>query len=618
MQTVATRLAAHRMREDSVRFAEGDANLDGKLDFEEFLDIQPASLRETHSVHDIRRWFDQVDSDGDGAISLSEFFFWSLSKVVARSTAGQGANVVHAVFQKHDKDGTGFLDSAEFHEACSDLGFGARAHEIFSELDDDQSGFIEYSELIARISKANDATVEWVEAEKAQKKVQLDTSGWVLDAKDADGLAKALRNRLRSAKVSVVDLLHTFNEEQIGEALDGTDSAEVDEEEFIKTMTTRLGYRGKRKLLELVFGSLDLDRSGKIGLAEFFTFILGRQNHLDGSKGMRSRYEISAAMRSSWLDHPMRTAWLHNFEQQQQKKRECDDAEEEEEAADDSNDWSLEQFRVLLRALLASSNLSDIDLLRACDKDGDGSLNKGEFLRCMKRVFVEPNDNHAEGRARERSTYLLTKADQKLELELWDDSARPAVLKAFDYCAGLDLELSCVELASWLATGKVYRFRKSTVSAMTWAAGGSKKHRTEGENLPELSPRNLKSPSGASRPVSRGGLSRGSPSNSRPVSRGGISSFSFASTGSGLMQMSFLASERIKTCGPPILPNGDVMLNIARSEFDAEKRYWEAKVAATRNRIDAVRHVRRKPPSGSLIPRPLIKPTSRATSPNMW
>ena len=45
----------------------------------------------------------------------------------------------------------------------------------------------------------------------------MDTSEWVLEAKDAETLGKALRERLRDSGVSVVDMLAHFNSARAGE-----------------------------------------------------------------------------------------------------------------------------------------------------------------------------------------------------------------------------------------------------------------------------------------------------------------------------------------------------------------------------------------------------------------
>lgn len=63
----------------------------------------------------------------------------------------KGMDGLRALFQEYDKDGTGSIDMHEFQRITDDLGFGGAAHEIFLDLDDDNSGFIQYSEVIDRL-----------------------------------------------------------------------------------------------------------------------------------------------------------------------------------------------------------------------------------------------------------------------------------------------------------------------------------------------------------------------------------------------------------------------------------------------------------------------------------
>ena len=55
------------------------------------------------------------------------------------------------MFAGYDKNKSGFLDEREFCDLATQLGFGAAAHDLFIELDKDQSGEINYDELLSRL-----------------------------------------------------------------------------------------------------------------------------------------------------------------------------------------------------------------------------------------------------------------------------------------------------------------------------------------------------------------------------------------------------------------------------------------------------------------------------------
>ena len=45
-----------------------------KLDLEEFIEMQPIKIRETHTREQMQEWFNSADGNGDGKLSINEFF----------------------------------------------------------------------------------------------------------------------------------------------------------------------------------------------------------------------------------------------------------------------------------------------------------------------------------------------------------------------------------------------------------------------------------------------------------------------------------------------------------------------------------------------------------------
>ena len=68
---------------DARRFADADINGDQKLDFDEFLALQPARVRKKYTKAQIRSWFDQADLDRSGTIDDLEHVFEPRSRHAA-------------------------------------------------------------------------------------------------------------------------------------------------------------------------------------------------------------------------------------------------------------------------------------------------------------------------------------------------------------------------------------------------------------------------------------------------------------------------------------------------------------------------------------------------------
>ena len=141
--------ATNVAREAALAFLEADANNDGQLEWDEFVNaiqrLRSKGLGEAPSAEDkyeLRKLFNSIDSNGSGHIEMDEYFLFTLD-VAAQQGCG-----LETIFQKYDTSGEGLLDANEFALAVEDLGFTATfAHDLFVELDDDNSGAVSYTEL---------------------------------------------------------------------------------------------------------------------------------------------------------------------------------------------------------------------------------------------------------------------------------------------------------------------------------------------------------------------------------------------------------------------------------------------------------------------------------------
>jgi Ca2+-binding EF-hand superfamily protein len=263
--------AAHislNLQRDSLRFAEADA--DGNLDltFSEFVKMQPAEVRTRFDEETLRGWFEAADTDGDGVVSVNEFLLWSLAKEAGRNG---GHERIRALFSRQDRNGSGMVDLREFQAICDGIGFGAVAQEVFRDLDDDHSGYVNYHELLDNLagvgglhrslttfsenepapprrpsdrlgtplsplssrpgldrvttvqSKLFLMALSWRDHEEESRMLgarRLDegprhrTSALVaapLDATDATGLAEQIREQIRNSGLAVADAVELFN-----------------------------------------------------------------------------------------------------------------------------------------------------------------------------------------------------------------------------------------------------------------------------------------------------------------------------------------------------------------------------------------------------------------------
>lgn len=280
---------------DSRSFAEVDHDGDQKLDFEEFLSMQPDKILHDFGVNVIREWFDQADLDGDGTLSVNEFFQFALSN----ASQEHGSESIRYVFEKYDRDHKGHLDAIEWQQVCKDLGFGSVASEIFEALDEDGSGTISYDELIdsfktrpppsdpetkAMLTTLACSTYSAKRQETQDVERRMDTTGWCIRGRTYSGVRSELQALLMKSGGQVSDLLRVFDEDhKLMETSEVTGALylSIDEGEFIRTMRDKLGFCGKPHVLNELFHSLDSDRSGQIGFDELYEFIRGKRHSLD-------------------------------------------------------------------------------------------------------------------------------------------------------------------------------------------------------------------------------------------------------------------------------------------------------------------------------------------------
>lgn len=286
---------------------------------------------------------------------------WTLSFIEMQTGSG-----LDAVFNRYDASSEGALDAREFAQAAEDMGFGPLAHELFLELDPDGTGSVTHEELSKFLKRtaqnrskgcSNLAKRFLTGLAFDQVECDVDASEWVGTATTPDELREELRQRMLDNGLRVTDLYQLM-------ALNERDMTGM--KSFPKAMA-KIGYKSRSDdFFEAAFREIDTDGSGVFGIADLHIFVNGLQ-------GRRSRARTLTLLRG----------W-------------CADIEQIElggamyPCALDQVEWTEAALRKALQIMLIEGGLSPLDMLRAWDIDGSGSLSKQEFLVMVKRLV---NDN---------------------------------------------------------------------------------------------------------------------------------------------------------------------------------------------------------------------------------
>ena len=392
-------------KDAAMAFMDADVDGDNSLNLEEFKHmVSPSCILTVEQIEDL---FDAADIDGDGKLSLNEYLMWLLNY----TTINQGSGL-EKLFHKHDRDGTGQLDAAEFGRVLGEMGFGNHAHHIFMELDQDGSGTISYDELDKKLKAAavkSGGTVVSRHCKRflttliyhngkltggdADAREHVDTSRWRLVGTDVNSLRVELANYLLRHSMRISDLFHLVTAKHIGAEKKTT---KITRALFTEIMAA-LGFEGEESVLDDVFRRVDFDKSGTLDIEELFAW-------MNGTAGRRQ-----AAAQLTLLK------------------------EREGETTLETIDWSPSELHRQLQLMLISNSLSPVDLLQSNDRDEqDGKLVFKEFLRMMKRL-VHPCSPQ--------------------EVDLWDSEIRPCVQETFRQIAGEDKVIDVIEFERWLNKG---------------------------------------------------------------------------------------------------------------------------------------------------------------------
>jgi len=404
--------AAAVTRQAGLAFLQADSDNDGLLSFEEFKSCFARLHRTSRGIDSdeiaestLQKIFSEMDHDRSGTIEMDEYFIWALG------IAGLHGGGLGAVFRKYDQDAKGTLDLIEFALAVGDLGFDTSfASEIFMDLDEDNSGTIEYGEILTslrdRLSSISNGTKHFLASLAFQNVprsdgasqvdvdllTNVDTSTWRLVGPDEESLRaqivkELLRNSLRSE-----DLYDLMMVQQGG----GSDESALMTQLVFVDALKKLGYTGPTVILSTVFNVLDADGSGVIGRSEMHNWMTGliarkvkaREAHLlCGQSDGRSLADV---------------------------------------------EWTATGLRSEMVAMLRRLDLTPLDLVRSWDRSKSGmpsGFTQRQFITMMKRV-VRPTNEVTD--------------------PLWYYTIRPLIEQMFRKLSGKDDIVNVIEFAKWV------------------------------------------------------------------------------------------------------------------------------------------------------------------------
>ena len=330
------------MRKQQMSFAEADADGNNELDFEEFIKVLPPHTTKWHSRREIREWFKLADLDGNGVLSLQEFFLWSLNFAARKSGSG-----IEGVFRRYDQDGSGKLDAMEFTQAVEDMGYGDFAHTLFKQLPQNPDRTISYANI--------DDDLESLVKTKEMKNFFL-AMAWDGERKldvvidDKHPLGGSSPEEVRRSLHELLEREPSLKLSDIFREMDDDQSGVVSKEEFTRAFEDELHFSGPSELLTQIFDELDGDASGMVGFHELQAWMRGKKTH-------------AAIQREKMRGISLASRVL-----------------EEDEA------WDEARLHRELKAALEAGGLLATDVVRAW-AGGDNALSKKEFLKSMKALI---------------------------------------------------------------------------------------------------------------------------------------------------------------------------------------------------------------------------------------
>ena len=370
---------ASGMRHAAADYQAHDTDGDHKLDFDEFCALVRDRESGDHTEEELRARFEQLDADGSGQVDLHEYVRYSLRDALSRSSSR-----VIDLFKQWDDDGSGEIEKGEFRKAIKAMGFNFFANDaeidlVFDDFDIDKSGRLDYKELNKQLrvgaGSLKDPLMQpgavglgrtGVKHKLRRKDSSEKLKGTKLrnvhiDLASDKSVQEQLRDILTANAVRVVDLFREWDED--GDGI-------VTKKEFAVAIK-KMGIEADREEVNLLFDVFDSSGDGKLEFSELNRALRrGSSVQLDPSLQAGSVHiELTARNKSN------------SFSGGSSPPRNIRKTTDELVMED-------------LWRSLGKNAARLMDLFRRWDTNGDGVIDRKEWLQAIPLIGVRASAEH--------------------------------------------------------------------------------------------------------------------------------------------------------------------------------------------------------------------------------
>nr|XP_034984512.1 calmodulin-like protein 3 [Zootoca vivipara] len=231
---MAQRLTEEQITEYKEAFSLFDKDGDGAITTKELGTVM-RSLGHNPTEAELQSIIDKVDANGSGTVDFAEF----LSLMAKQSRDSDSEEEIREAFRVFDKDGNGYISTAELRHVMTNLGeklTDEEVDEMIKEADVDGDGRVNYEEFVRVM----------MEKERRYREAELSVVKEAFTHFDTDGdgviTSSELGEVMRSLEHVLVSLRERFTDEKVEEMMkqvDANSDGKVTYEEFEKLMVAR-------------------------------------------------------------------------------------------------------------------------------------------------------------------------------------------------------------------------------------------------------------------------------------------------------------------------------------------------------------------------------------------